>query len=247
MTEKPPLKEATPIQVFQLNDEEADFEELEINKEMKLFELLKPNAVLYFVDADNYKSYIWSGSQTSTRMKFIAAQKAPNVRDKIGPAIKLVSVDEGEETLGFKVLIGLEKPIEYKKEQKGPAYLGRAEDDKLLEELSLEKIILLLEKIGCPEGYKREMVIDGKNIYGFQTIYREYLGQLIEEKKLYRLQDTVPDGLYMVDGLVSRILLSYNRVVILELLRKLSPEEIEKEKKKQEKIAQQSIAAPFTQ
>jgi len=247
MAEKnpPPTDEKkTKIFVYQLNDENADFEELELDTNVKLSEILRPNAILYFLQPGTYQSYIWSGSQTSTRMKFIAAQKAPSVRDKLGPAIKIVSVDEGEESLPFKILIGLEKPIEYNKEEQGPAYTGKAEDDQLLESLTLENIILLLEKIGCPEGFQREMVIDGKNIYGFHTIFKDYLGQIIEEKKLYRLQDPVPDGLYMKEGLIPRMLLSYNRVVIIELLRKLTPEEIEADKKKREKI-NQAASIPF--
>ena len=238
------MAEDDKIRVFQLNDEAAEFEELEIDPEMKLAELLKSNLILYFVDAVNFRSYIWAGSQTSTRMKFIAAQKAPNIRDKIGPAIKVVSVDEGEEALGFKVMLGLEQPIEYEEEEFGPAYTGKAEDDQLLDELTLEKIILLLEKVGCPEGYTREMVIDGKNLYGFHATYKEYLGEIIEEKKLYKLQEQVPDGLYMTENLIPRMLLSYNRVVIVELLRKLSPEEIEAERIRKERI-DQATSVPF--
>lgn len=240
----PPPEKKSKILVFQLNDELADFEELELDEKVKLFELLRPNIILYFVDADNYKSYIWAGSQTSTRMKFIAAQKAPNTRDKIGPAIKIVSMDDGDESLGFKVMVGLEKPIEYEEAQTGPAYQGRAEDDKLLDDLTLENIILLLEKVGCPEGFKREMVIDGKNIYGYHNFYKEYLGEIIEEKKLYRLQDPIPDGLYVMDGLIPRVLLSYNRVVITELLRKMTLDEIDAEQKKKAKV-QAAKNVPF--
>jgi hypothetical protein len=48
----------------------------------------------------------------------------------------------------------------------------------------------------------------------------------------------------MKEGLIPRLLLSYNRVVIVELLRKLSPEEIEADKKKHDKV-NQAASIPF--
>jgi hypothetical protein len=224
MVVSPPNESKT--RVFQLNDEEADFEELELDREVKLYEILNPKSLLYFVDPPNYRSYIWAGSQTSTRMKFIAAQKAPNIRDKLGAAIKISSVDEGDESMPFKVLIGLVSPEEFKIEQTGPTYTGSQTDQAFLEEMSLEKIVLLIEKVGTPEGLKRVMVLDGHNIYGYQMTYKEYMGQIIEERKLYRLQEPVPDGLYLREGLIPRFVMQNNRVIITELFQKMTPEEV---------------------
>ena len=109
----PPVNESK-VRAFQLNDEEADFEELELEANVKLHEILNPKSLYYFIEPANYRSYIWAGSQTSTRMKFIAAQKAPNIRDKISAAIKISSVDEGDESIPFKVMVGLISPEEYK-------------------------------------------------------------------------------------------------------------------------------------
>lgn len=242
-----PQKDEQEVRVFQLNDELAEFEELEIEAEVKLHEILKPDLILYFVQASKYRSYIWAGSETSVRMKFIAASAASNVRDNIGPAIKISTVDENEESTPFKILIGLEEEKTYEEEQTGPAYSGKAEDEVLLKNLTLENIVLLLEKIGCPDGYTREMVIDGKNIYGYHETYKEYLGEIIKERKLYRLQEKVPDGPYMAEGLVPRMLMSYNRVVLTELLRKKTSDEIELEEINEKKIREtQSSEAPFT-
>lgn len=213
------------IHIFQLNDEEAEFEELEIEEDIKLHEILNSKLILYFVKPAKYQSFIWTGSEASVRMKFIAAKKASSVRDRIGPAIKISTVDDGEETSSFKIMIGLEQEITYDEEQTGPAYEGTAKDEELLKNLTLEKIVLLLEKIGLPEGYQREMIIDGNNIYGYHENYKEYLGEIIKERKLYRLQEKVPDGPYFAKDLVPRMLMSYNRVVLTELLRKLTPEE----------------------
>ena len=243
MTEE---KKKIPIQVFQLNDEKAEFEELELEEGVELYEILNAKLILYFVNAETYRSFIWAGSEASTRMKFIAANKAASIRDRIGPAIKISTVDQNDESLPFKIMVGLEKPktIE-EEEQTGPAYEGKAEDEVLLKNLTLEKIVLLLEKIGLPDGYEREMVIDGNNIYGYLETHKEYLGQIIKERKLYRLKDTVPDGPYLAKDLIPRILISYNRVVLTELIRKLTPEEIELRNKEETKIYQINSGTPF--
>ena len=230
-------EEKKPIQVFQLNDEKAEFEELELQEGVELYEILNPKLILYFVNPETYRSFIWAGSEASTRMKFIAANKASSIRDKIGPAIKISTVDQNDESLPFKILVGLEKPKSIEaEEQTGPAYEGKAEDEVLLKNLTLEKIVLLLEKIGLPDGYKREMVIDGNNIYGYLETHKEYLGQIIKERKLYRLKDTIPDGPYLAKELIPRILISYNRVVLTELIRKLTPEELKLENEEETKI-----------
>ena len=56
------------------------------------------------------------------------------------------AVDEGNESLGFKIMIGLEEEPDYVEAQTGPTYEGTEEDLELLESLSREKKLLLLEK-----------------------------------------------------------------------------------------------------
>ncbi len=238
MSSDPSEKQKKEVRVFQLNDEKAEFEELELDPELELQEILKSNLILYFIQASTYKSFIWIGKETSNRMKFIAAKKATVVRDSIGPAIKISTIEEDDEPIPFKVMIGTYVPeiVEEEEEQIGPAYEGSEGDESLLVELSLDKIVLMLEKIGCPEGFRREMVLYGKNIYGYQEYYREYMGEILKERKLYPLEEKVPDGSYLTKGLTPRILLSYNRVVLVELLHELSAEELEKETNEKQKL-----------
>lgn len=239
MSSDPSKKQKKEVRVFQLNDEKAEFEELELDPELELQEILKSNLILYFVQASIYKSFIWIGKETSNRMKFIGAKKATVVRDSIGPAIKISTIEEDDEPIPFQVMIGTYVPevVEPEEEgQTGPAYEGSEGDESLLEELSLDKIVLILEKIGCPEGFRREMVLYGKNIYGYQESYREYMGEILKERKLYPLEEKVPDGSYLTKGLTPRILLSYNRVVLVELLHELSAEELEKETNEKQKL-----------
>ncbi|MFX1277279.1 MAG: hypothetical protein ACFFAT_19830, partial [Promethearchaeota archaeon] len=172
-----PELEEEKIIVFQFNDQLGEFEELEIVEGVPLYELLDPDFVLLFVDHKHFRIWLWHGSNTTTRMKFIAAKIAPNVRDRYGIGYKITAVDEGNEMVGFKITTGLMKESDLVKEQEiGPTYAGTIEDLELLEELSREKIILLLEKAGIPDGYERKMVLVKNQLYGYKEYERNYMG-----------------------------------------------------------------------
>ncbi len=153
-------------------------------------------------------------------MKFIAAKLAPSVRDRYGIGFKIAAVDEGNETLGFKIVAGMEDEIDYTEAQTGPVYEGTQEDLELLESLSREKILLLLEKAGVPEGYKRKMVIVKNQIFGYKEYDRNYLGSVIKEKQLFPLKEEMEDGPYLAENYTPRMLFSFNNIVLTELLQK---------------------------
>ncbi len=209
------------IIVFQYNDQLNDFQELEFADDIEIHELLDPDFILLFIDPNRYRVWIWHGSNTTTRMKFIAAKLAPSIRDRYGFGFKIAAVDEGNETLGFKIATGVEKEIDYTEAQVGPAYEGTQEDLELLESLSREKILLLLEKAGVPEGYERKMVIVKNQIFGYKEYDRNYLGTVIKEKQLFPLKEEVEDGPYLAENYTPRMLFSFNNVVLTELLKKV--------------------------
>ncbi|MFX0000014.1 MAG: hypothetical protein ACFE9Q_07715 [Candidatus Hodarchaeota archaeon] len=95
------------IFVYQFKEELEDFEKLEVKENVPLFELLDSDEILLFVDVHNKKVWIWEGKNTNTRMKFISAQAAPHIRDKYDITFSISTVDEKEETVAFKVLVGL--------------------------------------------------------------------------------------------------------------------------------------------
>ena len=95
------------INVYRLNSQLNDFEELEIHENIPLFEFLDSNKILLFVDKHNQKLYIWQGKNTSPKMKFITTQLAPKVRDQHDISYLITTVDEDEETVEFKVMLGL--------------------------------------------------------------------------------------------------------------------------------------------
>ncbi|TFF93959.1 MAG: hypothetical protein EU544_05135 [Promethearchaeota archaeon] len=216
----PELKEE-PIVVMQFNDQLGDYEELEIEEDLPLYELLDSDFILLFVDPKRYRVWIWQGANVTTRMKFISAKIAPAIRDKFGIAYKITSVDEGNETLAFKIMVGLEEEIDYEEEQTGPAYEGTDEDLELLAALSREKILLILEKAEVPEGFERKMVIVKNKIYGYKEYERNYMGSVVKEKKLFPLKEEVPDGTYLADKYIPRMLFSFNNVILTELLQKI--------------------------
>jgi len=220
----PPDKEKEKILVFQFNDQLSEFQELEIQEDLQFYELLDSDFILLFVDPKSYRVWIWQGNNVTTRMKFISAKIAPSIRDRYGIAFKITAVDDGSETDVFKVMVGLEKKVEYSEVQTGPAYRETEEDLQLLESLSREKILLILEKAGIPEGYERKMVIVKNTIYGYKEYERDYLGSAIKEKQLFPLKEEIEDGTYLAENCIPRMLFSYNKVVLTEILHKIENE-----------------------
>lgn len=214
--------EKEPLVVYAFNDQLGEYEELEIEDEegFELHELLDSDNILLFVDPEHYRVWVWQGLNTTTRMKFISAKLAPNIRDKHGIAYKVTTVDEGSESLAFEIMIGLKEPIDYEEEQTGPAYEGTEEDLQLLEDLSREKILLILEKTELPEGYERKMVIVKNKIYGYKEYERTYMDSVIKERKLFPLKEEMEDGSYLAEGFIPRMLFSFNNVILTELLKK---------------------------
>lgn len=158
-------------------------------------------------------------------MKFITAKMSAPIRDKHGIAFRISAVDQDIETRGFKVMLGLEDEIDYSKAQMGPTFKGTVEDLELLKELSLEKILLILEKAGLPEGYERKMVIVKNTLYGYKELEKNYPHTVRKEAQLFPLREEIEDGPYLVDNLIPRILISYNNVVLTELLEKVDGKE----------------------
>lgn len=124
--------------------------------------------------------WIWHGRNTTTKMKFIAAKLAPTIRDRYGIGFKIAAIDEGNETLGFKILIGLEKESDYTEAQILSAYEGTKEDLELLESLSVEKILLLLKKT---KDRDKSTPLDPPEEETENKLYCKYCGSRLSEGK----------------------------------------------------------------
>jgi hypothetical protein len=97
------------IEVFFLNMELEDFEKINVEENIPLFDLLDSEKIMLFTDPSHDRIWIWEGKNTSTREKFISSQLVSRFRDTHYLTSRISSVDEGEETAAFKILVGLVK------------------------------------------------------------------------------------------------------------------------------------------
>ena len=92
--------------LFEIDEENEDFKEIEV--EDGSIPILIDNFSIYLiVDPVNKEVWIWHGEKASIRKKFIAAQKATEIRDNYGVDFKISAIDEGSEPAEFKNLGGL--------------------------------------------------------------------------------------------------------------------------------------------
>ena len=100
--------------IFELKEE--DYEIIDLEEESNtLISLLNTDKVLFFIDSMNSTVWVWEGKNTNTKMKFIAARIASNIRDKYGITYNISIIDEDNEPEDFLRLLKLEKeiPISY--------------------------------------------------------------------------------------------------------------------------------------
>jgi len=96
--------------LFKIDEEKEDFASIEV-EDSPIHALLDSNYIYIIVVPIDKEILIWHGSNATIRtirMKFIATQKAPTIRDKYGVDFKISAVEEGEESSGFKEIVGLE-------------------------------------------------------------------------------------------------------------------------------------------
>ena len=93
---------------FKLNVESEEFEELMLSVDDKVENLLDHDEILLFVDNMNCRVWIWEGGNTSPRMKFISAEAAHKIRDQCAFDYNITTIDDGDEPIEFKIIIGLD-------------------------------------------------------------------------------------------------------------------------------------------
>ena len=59
--------------------------------------LLDPTQCYIVTDDQKRQIYLWKGSQSSVRSKFIGASKSQEIRGQVGMHYKVIALDEGEE------------------------------------------------------------------------------------------------------------------------------------------------------
>lgn len=190
-----------------------------MDEDLPLYDLLDSESILSFIDPKHKRLWIWIGSFSSTKMRFMSTQASYLIRDRYVFGFKISTVDEGDEHIDFKVMLGLEEEMGEKIDQIRPLYRGTPEEDENFESLSEGKILLIMKKIPIPKGYQRKLIIVNNVIY----LYKESttsLGSDIKKERLFRLKEEVSDGIYQLDGYTPRILFSFNKILLIDLMQK---------------------------
>ena len=149
-------------------------------------------------------------------MKGGAANRIGAVRDIEASGFLIRTEDEGEESINFKVILGLiEHEEEVISEEAKPFYDGTQD-----EYLTSEEILRLLEKIPVPEGYERKLVIVNNEIFRYKEYTTPSYKADLLSKRLFPLKEEIDDGVYSFEDHLPRILFSYNKIKVIELLKK---------------------------
>ncbi len=204
------------VKVFEYEESEEDFSELEIDDNVPLHSLLGSDFILLFISSAHKRVYHWIGRDATPKMKGGAANKVISVRDIEAHGYLIRTEDEGEESRGFKLIMGLVEQVEEEKyEDAKPIYDGTQD-----EELTSEEILRLLEKMPVLEGYEREFVIVNNQIFRYKEYTTPSYNADILSKKLFPLKEEIDDGIFTFEDLLPRILFSYNKIKIIEFLKK---------------------------
>jgi len=204
------------VRIFEYIDGKEEFQEIEMkDEEIPLYTLLGSDYILLFIDTKRRRVWVWYGIDTTINMRFSAIKNAERIRDQQAFAFRVSGINEGFEPLGFRVLVGLEEEEVYTPEQIEPEYKGLEAQDEVI---SHDKILLLLKKIDMPEGYERKIIIVNNEIY----YYKEFddVGSNVRTERLFTLREEVEDGSYLMEDYIPRLIFSFNKIKLIELLKK---------------------------
>ena len=99
--------QSVKLLLFKLNIQEEIYEELEINEAKPIMEQFNSNEIIFIVDSEHSRVWLWEGKNTSIKMKFLSTQLASKIRDRYGITYTITSIDEGNEPDELKEFLGL--------------------------------------------------------------------------------------------------------------------------------------------
>ncbi len=94
------------IKVFKLERDSEKFKEIDISQNI-IKDILDHESSLIFIDYMAKIIWLWYGSKTDSKIKFIAARIAPSIRDVHAIGFKISAIDQDNEPDHFKLLIGI--------------------------------------------------------------------------------------------------------------------------------------------
>ncbi len=185
----------------------------------------------------NYRSISMDEDEVNPKehSEFLAAVVNPR-QDGFAKEIR----EEGVE-IAYEIGGGPEKPKSYSQmmnskfnsniQQTGPLYTDQTSLEKNLSpngfnqqvrtvsQSDLEKIIEELNSAEPPEGYTREMVIIGDKSYSQTEKVQNVFGKKQIKRELEEI-DSLPEGVFLAEGYVPRVLVHNQTVIAVEFLRK---------------------------
>lgn len=204
-----------------------------------LKEALLPDKVLIIIVDEVKAIYLWKGSSSSVRLKFIGARISQAVRGERGLLYKVDPVDQGDEP---QALIDLfdEKPAEsptagdsmdmaeggVAEEAAGPVAVTLSADMK--EKLMSEAL---------PEGFEREGIVIGRDYYGVIKSTSVVLGKTVESEDIQKTEE-LPDGQLFNTKYGLRLVVENGNIAAVEILKRKempSEEKIEVKEEPKEK------------
>lgn len=137
---------------YHFNEILGDFEEVYL-PDLQLNDLLDDNFILLFVDPQRFRVWLWQGYNTTIHMRYYTTKVALRIRDIYGTdfGITFINQKQDNDTNAFLAMIGLE-------------------DHQILKILSLDELLLLIEKAGTPEGFNERIVIVKNRILRWSLI-----------------------------------------------------------------------------
>jgi hypothetical protein len=87
------------IAVFKFNVDAEQFQKIEFGEYDEFF---NSDSIILIVNSLDKILWLWHGKNANVRMKFIATQEAPKIRNAYYIDYKISAVDEGNETEKFK-------------------------------------------------------------------------------------------------------------------------------------------------
>jgi len=124
----------------------------------------------------------------------------------------------------------VKKPVEVKVEK--PPEVKPAPPPPVIE-VDVKSILSMLEGLDTPPEYSRELLIVGTRIYALGEVRTKLFGK--EKVKLsVEILDALPEGPYLAEGYIPRVIIKNDQVLAIELLKKTraTVEEIKKEIRK---------------
>ncbi|MHA1263994.1 MAG: hypothetical protein ACTSRS_02065 [Candidatus Helarchaeota archaeon] len=187
-----------------------------------LKDILIPDRVLIIIVDEQKTIYLWKGSQSSVRKKFIGARISQAVRGERGLLYKVEPVDQDDEPQALKDLFD-QKPADSPTAGASVEMAeGEVAEDAITGPVAVSLSAEMKEKLmsePLPEGFEREGIILGRDYYGIIKSTSTVLGKIVESEDIQKTEE-LPDGQLFDSKYGIRLLVENGNIAAVELLKR---------------------------